>query len=137
MFEEKWECGLRCWSVPGQLSLTSYQQLLRTASLSSDSREASGRPGWGLGRVAWGALACVPASTGSLLGGLVFATVPGAHSWYPWAQVRARGCLVLLCPCSVPVSRSSCPGHAVWARDRPQAAAVAGSMAPPRIQGPA
>lgn len=51
MFEEKWECGLRCWSVSGRLLVPFDQQLLNTASFSSDPGEAGGCPGWGLG---WG-----------------------------------------------------------------------------------
>lgn len=51
MFEEKWECRLRCRSVSGRLLVPFDQQLLNTASFSSDSGEAGGCPGWGLG---WG-----------------------------------------------------------------------------------
>lgn len=49
MFEEKWECGLCSQPASGRLLVPFYQQLLNPASFSSDSGEASDRPGWGLG----------------------------------------------------------------------------------------
>lgn len=119
MFGEKWACGLRCWSVSGRRSVPFYQQPLRTASFGSDSREASGRPGRGLSRAARGVPACVCVHRKPAGWPCVCSAAQGSQA-VPRARVGAVGCLVLCCPCSVPMSRSSGPARAVWAGDRPQ-----------------
>lgn len=109
MFEEKWACGLRCWSVSGRRSAPSYQQPLRTASFGSACREASVRPARGLSRAAWGVPACVcpqeacwvalcllcsPGLAGGTLG-------PGSELWDVWccAVPAPCPCPALLAPC--------------------------------------
>lgn len=112
MFEEKWACGLRCWSVSGRRSAPFYQQPLRTASFGSDCREASGRTGRGLSRAAWGVPACVCVHRKPARWPCVCYAARGSQV-VPSGPSQSCGMSGACCPCSVRMSRSSGPVHAV------------------------